>query len=148
MTSPKLAAEAWEALFRAQVTLMRRFADEEIWHPISMREYDVLFTLSGCPGAGLRLNELNRQVLMSQPSLSRMVERLEAAGLVARQTVDADKRGTVVQLTDAGARLQKRIGRRHVQSIAKYLTSALGEDDLQSLRRLCTTLRLAQEDIR
>lgn len=40
------AAEAWEALFRAQVALMRRFSAEDVWGEASIREYDVLFTLS------------------------------------------------------------------------------------------------------
>lgn len=147
MTSVRLAAEAWESLFRAQVALMRRFAEDDIWHPITMREYDVLFTLSGCRDAGLRLNELNREVLMSQPSLSRMVERLAARGLVSRQSVEADKRGTLVTLTDAGAGLQKTIGRRHVESIRKYLAPALADDELETLLRLCEKLRFAQRDI-
>ncbi len=37
-----LANRSWEALFRAQVTLMRVFSAEDIWKPVSMREYDVL----------------------------------------------------------------------------------------------------------
>lgn len=48
-SSTERAVDAWEALFRAQVSLMRRFTADDIWDPISLREYDVLFTLSKCP---------------------------------------------------------------------------------------------------
>jgi DNA-binding MarR family transcriptional regulator len=146
-TSDRLAAASWEALFRAQVALMRRFTADDIWHPVSVREYDVLFTLSTADPAGLRLNELNREVLVTQPSLSRMVERLEAKGYLTRCAAQEDRRGTLIRLTDAGAALQKEIGRRHVRSIRKYLEPALDPQQLSTLLELCTTLRLAQADI-
>ena len=41
-------AEAWESLFRAQVALMRRFQRDDVWGALSIREYDVMFTLSRC----------------------------------------------------------------------------------------------------
>ena len=49
------SAEAWESLFRAQVALMRRFTAEDVWGDLSVREYDVLFTLSRCDGGAARL---------------------------------------------------------------------------------------------
>ena len=143
----RAAVEAWEALFRAQVTVLRRLAGDDVWDPISMREYDVLFTLSRCPSGRARLHELNREVLLSQPSLSRMVERLESAGYVAREPDPADRRGTVVALTAPGADMQRRIGTRHATSIRRYLGPALDTDDLNTLRALCDKLRQAQDSI-
>ena len=49
------ANDAWEALLTAHATLMKRFAAEDIWADVSMREYDVLYTLSKCAGS-LRLS--------------------------------------------------------------------------------------------
>ncbi|WP_214366590.1 MarR family winged helix-turn-helix transcriptional regulator [Pseudonocardia sp. H11422] len=147
VSSARLTAESWEALFRAQVTLLRRFADDDVWDPITMREYDVLFTLSRCPDARARLRELNRESLLSQPSLSRMVERLDAAGYVAREPDPVDRRGTVVVLTEAGAQMQRRIGQRHAASIRRYFGPALDDEELRTLQQLCDKLRLAQEDI-
>ena len=48
---------------------MKQFAAEDIWRDLSMREYDVLYTLSKCR-APIRISELNRHVLLSQPALS------------------------------------------------------------------------------
>ena len=73
------AAQAWESLFRAQVALMRRFQQDDVWAPLTIREYDVLFTLSGCPGGAARLRDLGESSLLTQPSLSRLVERLKPA---------------------------------------------------------------------
>lgn len=146
-SSTELAVDAWEALFRSQVSLMRRFTADDIWDPISLREYDVLFTLSKCPESGLRLHDLNHEILLSQPSLSRMCERLEKLGYVARQQDPDDKRGTVVALTDEGRAAQRSIGLKHAARIRRYVGEALDDEELTLLERLCTKLRLAQVDI-
>ncbi|MHA7133309.1 MarR family winged helix-turn-helix transcriptional regulator [Oerskovia turbata] len=141
------AAEAWESLFRTQVALMRRFQADDIWEELTMREYDVLFTLSTCPDGGTRLRDLNEHVLVSQPSLSRMAERLEQRGLVERVPAPDDARGTIVRLTSEGARLQREIGRKHVRTISAYVGGALDADELATLRGLLDKLRHAQADI-
>jgi DNA-binding MarR family transcriptional regulator len=143
----RAAVDAWEALLRAQVTLVRRLASDDVWGPISMREYDVLYTLGRCPSGRARLHELNREILLSQPSLSRMVERLEAAGYLTREPDPADRRGTVAVLTDVGRALQRRIGARHAARIRRYLGPALDDAELRTLQELCDKLRLAQTAI-
>ncbi|PRY37394.1 MarR family winged helix-turn-helix transcriptional regulator [Umezawaea tangerina] len=143
----ELAAESWEALFRAQSALLRRFAADDVWSPISLREYDVLFTLSRRPDHRARLRDLNREVLLSQPSLSRLVERLSDAGLLRREADRSDGRGTIVVLTDAGLAMQRSVGRRHTTSIRRYVGPALDDEELRTLQRLCDKLRLAQESI-
>ncbi|MFH5823559.1 MarR family winged helix-turn-helix transcriptional regulator [Georgenia sp. AZ-5] len=139
--STRLAAEAWESLFRAQVSLMRRFERDGDFAPLRPREYDVLFTLSLAEGRRLRLRELNEQVFMSQPSLSRMVDRLEQRGLVSREPAPDDARGVVVTLTGEGLELQRQVGRQHVRSIGRYVGGALDEDELRTLMALTTKLR-------
>ena len=66
MPEPNLANDAWEALLTAHAAVMKQFAAEDTWTDVSMREYDVLYTLSKDPEP-LRLSELNRHVLLSQP---------------------------------------------------------------------------------
>lgn len=142
----RLASEAWEELFRTQVAIMRRLQRDPIWDRISMREYDVLFTLASEPG-GLRLRELAESSLLSQPSLSRMVERLESAGWVRRDRAPEDGRGVLVTLTPEGAQLQREVGRRHVEAIAHYVGGALDEAELHQLRHVTGALRSAQARI-
>src|SRR5262252_3350784 len=101
-----LANDAWEAMLSAHGSLMKRFAARDIWQDLSMREYDVLYTLSKCPEPQ-RLSELNRHVLLSQPALSRLADRLAERGLVQRRTDPADGRGVLLALTDAGRALQR-----------------------------------------
>jgi len=141
------SSEAWEALFRAQVVLMRRFQRYDDWGDLSMREYDVLFTLSRCPDGSARLRELAENSLLTQPSLSRLVERLEADGLVSRGPVAGDARGVAVTLTERGRRMQREIGRRHVRSIHHLVGNALDAQELATLRALSDKLRTAQAGI-
>ncbi|MPV37557.1 MarR family winged helix-turn-helix transcriptional regulator [Georgenia subflava] len=139
--SARVAAEAWESLFRAQVNLMRRFEAAGDFAPIRSREYDVLFTLSRAPEQRLRLRDLNEHVLLSQPSLSRMVERLEGRGLVRRDPATDDARGLVVVLTAEGLALQRHVARQHVRSIRRHVGGALNEEELRTLTELTGRLR-------
>jgi DNA-binding MarR family transcriptional regulator len=135
----QLANSAWEAMLAAHAELMREFAAQDVWHELSMREYDVLYTLSKCPEP-VRLGELNRHVLLSQPALSRMVDRLAARGLIERKPDPADGRGLLVMLTDAGRASQREIGRVHARSVARALAARVSRDELAQLEAICRKL--------
>jgi DNA-binding MarR family transcriptional regulator len=128
----RLANDAWEALLSAHARLMKQFAAEDIWQDLSMREYDVLYTLSKCREPA-RVGELHRHVLLSQPALSRMVDRLVERGLVERCPDPADGRGVRLSLTEAGRERQRQVGRRHAGSVARALTAELSPDQLRQL---------------
>jgi DNA-binding MarR family transcriptional regulator len=134
-----LANNAWEALLSAHARLMKEFAAEDIWQDLSMREYDVLYTLSKCPGS-LRIGELHRHLLLSQPALSRMVDRLVEDGLVERCADPADGRGVRLSLTAAGRDKQRQVGRRHARSVARAVSAELTPDELQQLTTICGKL--------
>jgi DNA-binding MarR family transcriptional regulator len=139
------ANDAWEALLSAHATLMKQFAAEDIWAEASMREYDVLYTLSKCPEP-VRLSELNRHVLLSQPALSRLVDRLADRGLVERCSDPADGRGILLSLTDAGRAMQRQIGRRHARGVARAMTAGLDPGELKQLETICLKLAHQNED--
>ncbi|MFC1407364.1 MULTISPECIES: MarR family winged helix-turn-helix transcriptional regulator [Streptacidiphilus] len=140
----RLADEAWESLFRAQVVLGREFAAQDTWDEIPRGDYDILYTLAKAP-EGLRMTEINRQVMLTQPGISRLVTRLEQQGLVERQPDPDDARAQRVRLTEVGRELQRRVGRRHVRHVIRAMTRALDPDQLRQLRELCTALTAAAE---
>jgi DNA-binding MarR family transcriptional regulator len=142
MATRHLANNAWEALLSAHAVLIREFAAEQIWQDVSMREYDVLYTLSKCSGS-LRLGELNRHVLLSQPALSRMVDRLAERGLIERKADPGDRRGLLLSLTESGRTVQRQIGRQHARGVARAMTAALSPDELGQLATICTKLAAA-----
>ena len=131
--------DAWEALLAAHASLIKRFGAANVWEDISMREYDVLYTLSKCPEP-VRLTELNRHVLLSQPALSRMVDRLVARRLVERCTDPVDGRGVRLALTEAGRAAQRQVGRRHGRSVARAMLADLSPAELRQLTRILDKL--------
>jgi DNA-binding MarR family transcriptional regulator len=150
MTSPVMAStamsrsrhpanDAWEALLSAHAAVMKKFAAEEIWAEVSMREYDVLYTLAKCREP-IRISELHRHVLLSQPALSRMVDRLVRRGLVEREPDPADGRGVRLSLSGAGRAVQREVGRQHARSVARSLTAALSRGELDQLEAICQKL--------
>jgi DNA-binding MarR family transcriptional regulator len=135
----RLANDAWEALLTAHAEIMRQLADEDVWREVSIREYDVLYTLSKCR-APIRLGELNRRVLLSQPALSRMVDRLVERGLVKREADSSDGRSVLLSLTEEGRAQQHRTGRPHALGVARRMTQALDNAELIELRDICRKL--------
>jgi DNA-binding MarR family transcriptional regulator len=135
----RLANDAWEALLSAHARLMKQFAAGDIWQDLSMREYDVLYTLSKCREP-VRIGELHRHVLLSQPALSRMVDRLVERGFIERCPDPADGRGVCLSLTDAGRDKQHQIGRWHARSVASAVTAELSPHELRQLATICWKL--------
>jgi DNA-binding MarR family transcriptional regulator len=138
------ANAAWEALLSAHAAAMKRFAARDIWAEASMREYDVLYALSKC-AAPIRLSELNQHVLLSQPALSRLVDRLAGRGLLQRQADAADGRSVLLSLTAEGRAVQRRIGRRHARDVAQAMTAGLTPAELAQLETLCLKLAAASQ---
>lgn len=129
------ANEAWESLLTAHAALMKRFAAEPYWGELTMREYDVLYTLSK-HDEPLRLFELGRGVLLSQPALSRLVERLVERGLVERTADPEDGRGVRLTLSEAGREHQRRVGGRHAVDVARAVTAALTDEEMRQLEAI------------
>jgi DNA-binding MarR family transcriptional regulator len=135
----RIANEAWEALFRAQATIAQELGAEDVWDGLSPREYGVLYALSSAP-RGLRITELRTDVLLTQPGISRLIARLEAAGLVERVDDPDDGRACRIRLTDAGAHAQRDVGRRHGRHVAQTMARGLSAEQLRQLRDLCRAL--------
>ncbi|MFM9845738.1 MAG: MarR family winged helix-turn-helix transcriptional regulator [Hyphomicrobiaceae bacterium] len=71
--------------------------------------YDALWALERAPDARLRMHELADSVVITRTNLTRLVDRLETAGLVARAPDSDDRRGSYAVLTPAGRAMRRRI---------------------------------------
>ncbi|WP_341729818.1 MarR family transcriptional regulator [Brooklawnia sp.] len=138
----QLANDAWESLLTAHAEMMRELVADEIWDELTMREYDVIYTLSKCERPQ-RLADLNRHVLLSQPALSRLVERLIGRGLIVRQRDPSDGRSVQLTLTESGRAAQHRIGIKHAATVAQLVAGSLTPDEQRELERLCAALATA-----
>src|SRR5436305_13373297 len=94
--------QAWDALLRAHATLLRELeTDLESRTGLALADFDVLAQLA-IAGGSLRMTELADRALISRSGMTRRVTRLLHQGLVRRAHADADARGVVVGLTNAG----------------------------------------------
>lgn len=136
----RAAVEAWESLFRAQSLLFRNFSRSEVWQGRTTREYDVLYQLSRAGEEGMRQRDLTEKLIISQPSLSRMIDRLVEEGLIDRRPDPSDGRGALLALSAAGTKLQRRIGAGHAADIARTMRDRLSDDELRTLKLLTQKL--------
>ena len=140
MSDRRLAIDAWESLFRAQHEVFGDIDDDFHADLLSQAEYDVLLTVTRSPGMTARLRDITANMLISQPSVSRLVDRMVTRGLVAKCADPDDGRGALIRATDEGARSFRSLATVHGRSIADRM-SRLGDDELRTLRDLAEKLR-------
>ncbi|WP_460796909.1 MarR family winged helix-turn-helix transcriptional regulator [Microbacterium sp. GXF0217] len=140
MTDRNLAIAAWESLFRAQHELFARMAADFDGTDLAQAEYDVLLTVTRAPDMTARLRDVTQNMLISQPSVSRLIDRMVTRDLVTKHPDPEDGRGALIRATDAGARAFRSIALVHGRSIAERMSN-LDDDELRTLFTLTERLR-------
>jgi DNA-binding MarR family transcriptional regulator len=126
---------AWSSLLRAHATLLRRLeTDLERATGLALADFDVLAQLA-LAGGELRMTELANRALISRSGMTRRVARLVDAGLLRRTNADADARGVVVVLTDAGVARLTETAPVHARGIAELFVAPLDDQELGMLER-------------
>lgn len=136
---PLTAAEltAWRTFLRAHGAVVRRLdADLERERGLSLADYEVLVHLSDDPDRRLRMSDLAGRVLLSRSGLTRLVDRLERAGLVRRERCPNDARGTFAVLTDGGWRRLEDAYPTHLRGVRDYVIDELSAAELSTLHQL------------
>ena len=127
--------DAWLSLLQAHATLMRRLeSDLEKETGLSLADFDVLAQLAST-GGELRMTELAARALISRSGMTRRVARLVDEGLVRRADADADGRGVVVALTNAGIGRLAETAPVHARGISKLFVEQLDDQELEVLER-------------
>jgi len=140
MNDRRLAIEAWESLFRAQHEVFGDISADFDDTTLSQAEYDVLLTVTRAPEMTARLRDVTSLMLVSQPSVSRLVDRMVARGLVTKCPDPDDGRGALVRATEQGARVFRAVATNHGRRIAERM-SRLDPHELRTLRELTAKLR-------
>lgn len=140
MTDRRLAVAAWESLFRAQHEILGDISTDFCEDDLAQAEYDVLLTVARRPDDKARLRDITANMLISQPSVSRLVDRMVTRGLVTKCSDPTDGRGAVVSATPAGISAFRRVAAAHGRSIAERM-SVLSDDELEQLEHLTAKLR-------
>jgi DNA-binding MarR family transcriptional regulator len=129
--------EAWSCLFASHAhiqLLVDRALDEAGLPPHAW--YDLLYRLHLSEEGRKRMHELADQVLMSRSGLTRLADRLEEAGLIARRQCPVDRRGYELELLPAGTEMLRAMWAVYADVLARTFGVAVADPD-----GLCAQLR-------
>jgi DNA-binding MarR family transcriptional regulator len=133
-TDPRLGA--WRAFLEAHARVTRRLDDElRAEHGLSLAEYDALLQLARAEGRRLRMNVLADRVILSRSGVTRLIDRLEAAGLVERAACPSDARGAEAVLTRTGLARLRTASSTHLRGIEEHFLAELDAADLEAIEQ-------------
>jgi len=132
---------AWTRLMRAHKALVPRIegALRAAGLP-PLAWYDVLLELDREAATGLRPYALEERLLLPQYGLSRLLARLEQAGLVTRAPSPEDGRGQIVRISAAGQALRRRMWPVYARALQDHVGAALEPGEAATLARLLERL--------
>jgi DNA-binding MarR family transcriptional regulator len=128
---------------RLEYILGRAIAEE---FGISHAMFEVLLILGRAGGAGLPMRALGQERVLTTGGITRLVDRMEDAGLVRRADNPGDRRGRLVRLTPVGEQTVVRAARRHVENVERYLLDPLPATHRERFARDLRTLSLSARE--
>jgi DNA-binding MarR family transcriptional regulator len=132
---------AWRTFLGAHARVMRSLETELLAEQhLSLVSYDVLVQLAESADRRLRMAELAEAVLLSRSGVTRLVDRLERAGLVTRQRVAGDGRGVIAELTPAGLETLRRASATHLAGVIRHFVERFDDTELLQFGELCARL--------
>lgn len=122
---------------RAQATTKRELAAQlQEEHGLSMTAYEALYVLSRAEGQRLKRVDLAERLVLTPSGVTRLLEGLEAAGLVEKVACDTDLRVSYASLTEAGAVKLEQASCGHTGSIRSLFEERLGAEEIDQLAEL------------
>ncbi|WP_448615775.1 MarR family winged helix-turn-helix transcriptional regulator [Modestobacter sp. URMC 112] len=100
---------------------------------LSLADFDVLVQLTDTPAGRLRVGELGAALQWEKSRLSHHLTRMQRRGLVAREDVAADGRGSEVVLTPAGRVAIEAAAPAHVETVRALVFDVLTEEQVRAL---------------
>lgn len=138
---PQDLADTWGALLKVHAALVPRL-DRELQeaHGLPLTWYDVLLELNGAPERRLTMGQLGSVAAVSRTRVSRVVDELVRAGLVAREPNPDDGRSAFAALTPAGRTALRKAAPTYVAAVqrefADHLTAREAEVLAGALRKV------------
>lgn len=134
------AQEAGIAIARTADVLGRRYDDALAPYGITSQQYNVLRILRGARGKPLRMLDVRERMIQRTPGITRLVDKLEEKGLVARKRCDTDRRVIFCTITDAGLGLLAATDAL-IDTLDARVGQGLEEAELQNLIDLLGRIR-------
>lgn len=133
--------QPWVAFLRAHAAVSRALeAELEAEQSMSLADYEALMQLAHADGRRLRMSELADRMILTRSGISRLVDRLEAAGDVERVACSTDARGAYAALTEAGYTRLQAASPTHLRGIDEHFLSAIPPADREAFVRVLSDI--------
>jgi DNA-binding MarR family transcriptional regulator len=133
--------QGWSQLVRAYAAIARELdARLSAEHDLTINEYEVLLLLARAEEHRMRRIDLATQLILSPSGITRMLDRLGAAGLVEKAECPSDARVTYAVLSDDGMSRLKAAGRSHDAVIEQMVGTRLDKRELETLSEILERL--------
>src|SRR5947209_15085761 len=127
-------ADAWIGLLETHKRLTRALdAELEAEHGLTISALEALGRLAAAPGRSLRLSALASECGLSLSRISRIMDSLQARGLVERRPVADDARAVEGPRTDAGLKLVRRAQQAPFESVQRTFFEQLSDHEIYTL---------------
>lgn len=131
------ATDGWRALLIAFTNIHNQLADEMADETgMQIEQYEILLMLYEAGDEGIRPSEIAERRRLSRSGATRLIDRLEADGVVERRLCGTDRRGNVVVLGKKGRRIFTHAGRVHLAGIERLVGERLSPSELSELSGL------------
>jgi DNA-binding MarR family transcriptional regulator len=135
---------AWVRFLRAHAALTRELSSRlEALHELTLSDFDVLVQLYYADGRRMRRIDIARSVLLTASGITRLLDGLEAGGLVAKERCESDARVTYAVLTEAGVKKIEEARDSHLADIEELFGSRFSAEEREHLTELLGRLPLA-----
>jgi DNA-binding MarR family transcriptional regulator len=129
--------DVWRTFLHAHAQVRRQLERElQAEQAMGLGEYEVLLVLAYSDERRMRMSELAEALTLSRSGATRLVDRLEAADLVARVSCETDRRGQWAQLTEAGYERLRAASPTHLRGVAEHFLERIPPAELEALRTI------------
>lgn len=150
MELPHLKDDPYLKVLRPLVEAYLAFCREDSRHIKSLKltpsQFDVIATLGDTEG--MTCAELSDATLVTKGTLTGVLDRLAAKGLIKREAVAGDRRSTRVRLTEKGDALFRKVFAAHIAHIRPFFERALTQKDVEQMRTLLLRIRDSFQEAR
>lgn len=102
--------------------------------------YDILLEIERAPHARIRQRDIHRHMLLERYNVSRVIERMEQAGLVRQEPCPDDRRGDDIVVTESGKRLRVEMWNTYGDALAEHFAGRFSDPELGQLADLLRRL--------
>jgi DNA-binding MarR family transcriptional regulator len=142
--TPPQRLSSWVSFLQSHAAITRELSAQlQHEHGLTLSDYEVLLRLKNAEGGMMRRVDLAGEVLLTASGITRLLEGLERAGYVSKETCSSDARVSYAKITEEGTAKFKAASQTHLRGIDELFLSRYSGSELATLAELLGRLPVA-----